>query len=85
MRLMKNIGIGNLVCLRPSTKIARGLITVPESHPPWSNDWDVLTTFATWEVALVLQTAHREDGHLCVKLLTSRGGGWIEGCELANL
>ena len=76
---------GDIVRLHPLAKIARGLISVPEGHPPWSDDWDVLTTLATWEVSLVTQITRRADGHLYVKLFTSRGSGWIEGCELTNL
>lgn len=76
---------GDIVRLHPLAKIARGLISVPEGHPPWSDNWDVLTTLATWEVSLVTQMMRRADGHLYVKLFTSRGSGWIEGCELTNL
>lgn len=77
--------MGDMVRLHPSAKIARSLITVPEGHPPWSDEWDIITTFATWEVGIVTQLRQRSDGHLCVKLFTSRGSGWIEGCELTSL
>ena len=76
---------GDIVRLHPLAKIARGLISVPEGHPPWSDNWDVLTTLATWEVGLVVDIAHSPKGSLCVKLFTSHGAGWIEGCELTNL
>jgi hypothetical protein len=77
---------GDIVRLRPNShNISLGLITVPEGHPPWSPEWDVLTTFAWSDVGLVTQVMRRADGHLCVKLFTSRGSGWIEGCELTNL
>jgi hypothetical protein len=76
---------GDIVRLHPLAKIARGLISVPEGHPPWSDNWDVLTTLATWEVGLVIQVMNNPRGHQCIKLFTSHGSGWIEGCELTNL
>ncbi len=79
---------GDLVKLRPrqsSELFARSLVTVPDGHPPWSDDWDVTTTFAKWEVGLVVDIAHNPEGSLCVKLFTSHGGGWIEGSELTKL
>ena len=79
---------GDLVKLRSrqsSDLFARSLVTVPDGHPPWSDDWDVTTTFAIWEVGLVVDIAHNPEGSLCVKLFTSHGGGWIEGSELTKL
>ncbi len=76
---------GDLVKLRRQSTFSQGLIVVPEGHPPWSDNWDVITTFAKWEVGLVVDIAHNPKGSLCVKLFTSHGAGWIEGCELTKL
>lgn len=80
-----NHQIGEIVCLRNKDHLPKGLVTVPEGHPPWSEDWDIVTTFAPWEVGFVVDIAHNPKGSLFVKLFTSHGGGWIEGSELTNL
>lgn len=77
-----------MVRLRPrqsSELFARSLVVVPDGHPPWSEDWDVNTTFAKWEVALIVNSMPRPGGGLFIKLFTSHGSGWIEDCELTKL
>ena len=76
---------GDIVRLRTTVRIERGLIIVPQGHPPWSDEWDISTTFATWEVGLVIQVMNNPRGHQCIKLFTSHGSGWIEDSELMNL
>jgi len=76
---------GDLVTLHKNTRLPKGLVVVPMGHPPWSDEWDINTTFDPREVGFVVDTVHNPKGGLYVKLFTSRGAGWIEGSELTKL